>query len=283
MPVLDRCDVAHSTTLLTWNVNQRTTLLEKQADHVLLTSPDVVCLQEVTPNGLTRWTTRLEAAGYEVQAGVPVADGSRVPRFGVLIASRFPLSPVVQTVGVPWPERLLIADVQLPGWPQALRVVCLHAPTRNSPDQAKIRTFEAVSASLAALPDHLPAVLCGDLNAAQHEALDGTVTTFGQGPTGKVRGGLGAREDEAERAILRGPTGWSDAFRALHDYEVCGRSWKASTGSNPGFRLDHILLSGCLTPVECAYDHDVRIQTRTRPWRLSDHSAMHATFALETP
>jgi exonuclease III len=138
--------------------------------------------------------------------------------------------------------------------------------------QAKIRTFEAVSASLADLPDHVPAVLCGDLNAPWHEAHDGTITTFGQTPKGKVRGGTGAQEDDAERAILR-PPGWCDAFRALHGYDVSGHSWKDVNG----YRLDHILLSSHLVSVECEYDHVVRTE------RLSDHSAMFATFAPATP
>ena len=281
MPVLDRPHVAPSASLLTWNVNRRTTLLEEQADRVLLGLPDVVCLQEVTPTALPRWTARLEADGYNVEPSGSAADDPPGRRLGVLIASRSALTRVAQPIGVPWAERLLIADVQLPGWSQPLRVVCLHAPTRDDPEQAKIQTFKAVSKSLAALSDELPVVLCGDLNAPQGEAPGGRITTFGQTPRGTLRRRLGKQEDLAERSILRRP-GWSDAFRALHDYDVCGRSWQASRGTHLGYRLDHILLSPHLTSTECEYDHDVRNKSVERK-SLSDHSAMFATFELSLP
>lgn len=284
MSVLDRSNVAMSASVWTWNVNMRTTLLEQQIERVLLAAPDVVCLQEVNPTALPLWTARLEAADYHVEASAPSPDAPAGRRLGVLIASRSVLTRVQQPIGVPWTERLLVGDVRLPGWPHALRVVCLHAPTRGKPGSAKILTLEAVSASLAALPDHVPAVLCGDLNAPQHEALDGTITTFGQTPSGYVHRGVGAREALAERTILR-PPGWSDAFRSLHGYEVCGRSWRAHTKTNPGYRLDHILLSAHLKAVECAYDHDVRKERSSGPdargKRLSDHSAMFASFELQ--
>ena len=161
MCVLEPSNAAATATLWTWNVNMRTTLLDEQIDRVLLAAPDVLCLQEVSPNALPLRTARLEAADYNVQASAPSADAPAGRRFGVLIASRSALTRVEQPIGVPWTERLLIADVRLPGWTQALRVMCLHAATRENPGLAKILTFEAVSATLAALPDHLPAILCG--------------------------------------------------------------------------------------------------------------------------
>ena len=91
-----------------------------------------------------------------------------------------------------------------------------------------------------------------------------------------MRRGIGAREDAAERMILRGPPGWQDAFRTRHGNEDSGRSWKARVGSNPGYRLDHILHSSHMSAVECAYDHDVRRDG------LSYYSAMYATLALST-
>lgn len=260
-----------SGTFLTWNVQRRTTLLEEQAKWVLEREPDVLCLQEVTPRALLGWSHRLKDAGYHVAASALVPHTGR--RLGVLIASRLPFTCAEPLAAAPWPERLLIADVQVRAWPQTVRVVCLHAPTRGNSVEAKIRTFEAVSASLVALDDHVPAILCGDLNAPQTEASDGTITTFGQTLKGAVRGGSGAREDRAERTILSGPTGWHDAYRELHRHEPFKPSWEAKTGQGCGFRLDHMLLSPHFKAVECAYDHSVRP-------RLSDHSAMYATIEL---
>jgi endonuclease/exonuclease/phosphatase family metal-dependent hydrolase len=231
----------------------------------------VVCLQEVTAKSLIGWKGRLVPEGYEVDTSLPTADEPHGRRLGVLIASRHPLAPVKKSIGVPWPERLLVADVRLPDASQALRVVCLHAPLSQDPDQVKARTFEAVHASLAALAPSVPTILCGDLNTPQHEATDGTVQTFGQTPTGKMRARMGQRQDDAERSILTDLPGWHDAFRERHGYDASDRSWKASTGTSPGYRLDHIFLSPNLTATACEYDHIVREN------RLSDHSAMYAT------
>jgi exonuclease III len=257
--------------VLTWNVAGRLSRLDEQADRVLRHRPDVLCLQEVIPNALQRWRGRLQAAGYTVVASAVAPEAARVHRLGVLVASRLPLTGSDQPVAVPWPERLLSADVQPAGWPQALRVVCLHAPLSQRPDQVKVRTFEAVYAILADLGDR-PAILCGDLNTPQYEARDGTIQTFAQTRTGRLRPERGERHDRAERMIVGGPPGWQDAFRTLHGYEARDRSWK--TGRHPGYRLDHILISPGLTAAACDYDHSLRTDG------LSDHSGLSATIAL---
>ena len=259
--------------VLTWNVAGRLSRLDEQADRILDARPDVLCLQEVIPNALGRWTVRLEAAGYAVAASEVAPGAPRVHRLGVLIASHHPMAVARAPVGAPWPERLLTVDVQPPDWPVALHVVCLHAPLSRSEDHAKVRTLEAVQAGLAGLGDR-PAVLCGDLNTPQYEARDGTIQTFAQTRTGRLRPGRGERHDRAERAIITGPPGWHDAFRMLHGYEARDRSWK--TGRHPGYRLDHILLSPGLLALTCSYDHTLRTDG------LSDHSAMSATITRVT-
>ena len=258
-------------TVLTWNVAGRLSRLDEQVDRVLAHGADVVCLQEVIPNALPRWTQRLEAAGYAVAASAVAPDAPRVNRLGVLVAGRHPITYAGTAATVPWPERLLAADIQPPGWPQPLRVITLHAPLSQREDQVKIRTLEAVHASLAALGDRVPALFCGDLNTPQYEARDGVVQTFAQTRGGRLRPGRGERHDRAERSIISGPPGWRDAFRTLHGYGARDRSWK--TGRHPGYRLDHILISPALTAIACAYDHSVREEG------LSDHSAMRATVA----
>jgi endonuclease/exonuclease/phosphatase family metal-dependent hydrolase len=257
--------------VLTWNVAGGLSRLDEQVDRVLAHEADVICLQEVIPNALLRWTERLQNAGHAVAASAVAPGAPRVNRLGVLVASRHPIVCAGPPAAVPWPERLLAADTQPPGWPQPLRVVTLHAPLSQREDQVKIRTLEAVSASLAALGDQTPAILCGDLNTPQYEARDGVVQTFAQTRAGRLRPGRGERHDRAERTILTGPPGWRDAFRTLHGYAARDRSWK--TGRHPGYRLDHILMSPALTAVACAYDHSLREDG------LSDHSAMWATLA----
>ncbi len=229
---------------------------------------DVVCLQEVIPGALGRWTVRLERAGYGVLASEVAPDAPRVHRLGVLIASRLAVSPAAVPADVPWPERVLAADVHPEGWAKPLYVLCLHAPLSQKEGQAKVRTFEAVFARLAALDDDAPALLCGDLNTPQYESREGVVQTFAQTRAGNLRPQRGERHDRAERMILGGPPGWSDAFRSLHGYEARDRSWR--TGRHPGYRLDHILVSPALASVACAYDHSLREDG------LSDHSALVA-------
>jgi exonuclease III len=258
-------------TVLTWNVAGRLSRLSEQVARVLDHRADVVCLQEVIPNALPGWSSGLEAAGYAIAASAVAPGATRVHRLGVLVAARHALTALAPAAELPWPERVLAADVRPPGWPQALRVVCLHAPLSKSADQAKVRTFEVVYASLSSLGDQLPAVLCGDLNTPRYEARDGVVQTFAQTRSGRLRPQFGERHDRAERTILAGAPGWRDAFRTLHGYEARDRSWK--TGRHPGYRLDHILVSPALTVLACAYDHGARESG------LSDHSAMSATIA----
>ncbi len=109
----------------------------------------------------------------------------------------------------------------------------------------------------------MPAILCGDLNSPQYEDRDGTVQTFAQTRTGRLRPGRGERHDRAERMIITGPPGWRDAFRTLHGYEARDRSWK--TGRHPGYRLDHILVSPAVTALACAYDHSAARGGPVRP------------------
>ncbi len=103
-------------------------------------------------------------------------------------------------------------EVQVPEWPEPLRVVCLHAPNVEDPDLAKLLTFEAMHASLCGLADHVPVVLCGDLNTPQFEARDGTIQTFAQTPKGTLKARLCERHDNAERMILAGPPGGEMLF-----------------------------------------------------------------------
>jgi endonuclease/exonuclease/phosphatase family metal-dependent hydrolase len=257
--------------VLTWNVAGRLSRLDEQVDRALAHAADVICLQEVIPNALARWTERLQAAGHAVAASAVAPDAPRVHRLGVLVASRHPILFAGPGAAVPWPERLLAVDAQPAGWPLPLRVMSLHAPLSQREGQVKVRTLEAVHASLSAHDAGLAAVLCGDFNTPQYEARDGAVQTFAQTRTGNLRPARGERHDRAERMIVAGPPGWQDAFRTLHGYAARDRSWK--TGRHPGYRLDHILVSPALEPIACAYDHGVREDG------LSDHSAMWALVA----
>jgi endonuclease/exonuclease/phosphatase family metal-dependent hydrolase len=224
----------------------------------------VLCLQEVTPTNRARWVAALEARGLQVAVSAwPVHPrGSR--RFAVLIAARAPLRDAA-SLELPWPERHLRATTAIGG--ADVEVHTLHAPLSSKEGQVKVQTLEAVFAAVSA-PDGRPRVLAGDLNTPRYESREGEIATFARDRKGRLRPELGERHDRAELLLIDELVrrGWRDAFRALHGYARRDRSWAMRTGF--GYRLDHVLVSPGLEPVECDYVHDWRTE------RLSDHSAI---------
>jgi len=257
--------------VLTWNVAGRVKRRAEQVDAVLGTDADVVALQEVTPTTAAGWATDLEAAGYAVAT---TGSGPRPPRrrrLGVLTAARGGLesrSPGEGGgVGVPWPERLLVARAA------EAEVWNLHSPISPSPGLAKVRTHEAVHAALVAGAG--PRVLCGDLNTPRRESAEGEVMTFARDSRGRLRAQRGERWDRAELALVHdlvAEHGWRDAFRTVHGYGRKEVSWAWPHGG--GWRLDHVLASPELEVRGCEYVHDWRLGG------LSDHSGMVAELSL---
>jgi exodeoxyribonuclease III len=249
--------------LVSWNVAGRKSRLHEQADRVLGTEPDLICLQEVTPVTAAGWTERLADAGLEaVVAPLPEArEGSRP--LAVLTAARVPLE-VVPLEGVPWPERVLAARVG------ALEIVNVHSPISPKPGLAKVLTHEAVFRHLAAGGG--PRVVVGDLNTPRKELPDGTVWTFARDRNGRLREERGERWDVAEAALVRGleEHGFRDAFRELNGFDSKEPSWEWPRWGG-GYRLDHLIASTEVTVSACSYRHDWR-----RDDRLSDHSALVA-------
>ena len=250
--------------LITWNVAGRVRRLAEQSEVLALARPDVVALQEVTPNTLAPWRDALAAAGLTACVSalddVPAPAGRRA--LGVLTAARAPLERLPAPADVPWPERVLCCETG------GVEVVNVHSPIAPAPDLAKVRTHEAVAAHLAATATDGPRVLCGDLNTPRRELPDGDVLTFAHTSAGRLRPERGERWDRAERALVHGlrEQGWVDAFRALHGYAERSASWTFANDRG-GWRLDHVLVHG-LRPVAAAYAHD---------WRragLSDHAAL---------
>jgi endonuclease/exonuclease/phosphatase family metal-dependent hydrolase len=175
------------------------------------------------------------------------------------------------SVELPWAERHLRATTAIDD--RDVDVHTLHAPLSSKEGGVKVQTLEAVFAALSA-PDGRPRVLAGDLNTPRYESREGEIVTFARDRKGRLRPELGERHDRAELLLIDELVrrGWRDAFRALHGYARRDRSWAPPTGF--GYRLDHILLSPGLEPLECEYVHD------WRTGRLSDHAAMWARVAV---
>jgi exonuclease III len=256
--------------LVSWNVAGRRTRLDEQAERLLATEPDLVCLQEVTPVTAAAWSERLAGAGLEpVVALLPkTREGSRP--LAVLTAAREPLE-LVPVDDVPWPERVLAVRAG------PLEIVNVHSPVSPKPGLVKVLTHEAVFRHLAAASG--PRVVLGDLNTPRREHPDGTVWTFARERNGRLREDRGERWDAAETALIRGLErhGFRDAFRELNGFDSKDPTWEWPR-SGGGYRLDHLIASAEVTVTTCAYRHDWR-----REDRLSDHSALVAELTVESP
>jgi exonuclease III len=260
--------------VLTWNLAGRVKGMDPQIAVVTSESWDVVCLQELTPTTINRWTEALSANSYNVAVSTlePGAQGSR--RLAVAIASRAPLA-VVDVPGLPWPERHLAVRTSFDGIDTEIHT--LHAPLSGKPDQVKVRTLEALFEFVSA-PSDVPRIVTGDLNTPSYESREGRIQTFARTRAGNIRPKYGERHDAAELLLIQDlpRLGWSDAFRALHGYKRRDRSYMF-VNQRFGWRLDHILASPPFAPTACEYLHE---------WReggLSDHSAMWADLRVNAP
>jgi exonuclease III len=254
--------------LVSWNVAGRKSRIDEQADRVLASEPDLVCLQEVTPVTAARWTERLSEAGLAaVVAPLPRAREASRP-LAVLTAAREPLE-VVPVEDVPWPERVLAVAVAGP-----LEIVNVHSPVSPKPGLAKVLTHEAVYRHVARGSG--PRVVLGDFNTPRREHPDGSVWTFARDRYGRLREDRGERWDAAETALIRGLErhGFRDTFRELNGFAAKEPTWEWPRHGG-GYRLDHLIASSEVSVTTCAYRHDWR-----RDDKLSDHSALVAELSV---
>ena len=240
--------------LLTWNLNARRRI-ERQAAAIADRQPDIIALQELTPNSIGAWRLALADAGarhlMDSFSHAPLWRAVGPRRYGLLIASRFPLVYRISDQKFPWPERVLSVEVTTATG--ALNVHTTHIPPGSSNGWLKVEMLEAVSAVVAEAAGR-PNVLCGDFNIPQSEMPDGRIVTWGQDIVageprlrGRWRGGSGQRWDAAERIVMAGGTSHQliDAYRQLHGYARQEFSWFVKRGERRiGRRFDHAFCTG---------------------------------------
>ena len=152
-----------------------------------------------------------------------------------------------------------------------------HVPNGSVHGWGKVAALELIHSRLAGSSTHLR-VLCGDLNTPRIERPDGTVVTWGQTRSGRLRRDRGAQWDAAERSVILGLSdhGMVDVFRAVHGYAVAERSWVwRRKGAEGGYRLDHVIASPELGALSAHYLHEGRRSG------LSDHAPLEVVFDPE--
>jgi endonuclease/exonuclease/phosphatase family metal-dependent hydrolase len=267
--------------LLTWNVAGRQARRADQLRFVEARSPDLVCLQEITPGTVGFWVDGLARSGYQtVETSLPEARApTRKRQLGVLIASRLTRArPQLNAIEAPWPEKTLSVVVKT--YQGEVVVHTAHIPPGSSNGWVKVETLEAIRAGILANGGYSQ-ILTGDFNTPQLELPNGTAVTWAQRldtaglPRLKrqIRGGSSSRWDAAERGVLTElrAVGVRDVFREVVGYGVSEGSWAPRTDSALR-RYDHILASSSLEARRCEYLHAPRLQG------LSDHSALEAHF-----
>jgi len=177
----------------------------------------------------------------------PKWDAAGPRRYGVAIASRFPLTCVPSRHPVPWAERLLSAAVATARG--TIHLHTTHVPPGATNGWMKVQILEAIADVVSESSDK-PCTLCGDFNTPQFEMRDGRIVTWGEeiGKDGEPRlwkqwqNDTGRRWDAAERTVPQGGRHrrLSDAYRHLHSYERQEFSWFVKRKTKRiGRRFDH--------------------------------------------
>jgi endonuclease/exonuclease/phosphatase family metal-dependent hydrolase len=90
--------------------------------------------------------------------------------FGEIIASKYQLTPLEpERPGIPWPERLLSAEIQFPN--SHFFFHATHIPPGSSNGWMKIDMITGVTDYLLASPEQTH-ILCGDFNTPKAEILE---------------------------------------------------------------------------------------------------------------
>jgi exonuclease III len=263
--------------LISWNTNHRKQQAKDQVEAMLEHKPDIVALQEVTPETAIILKNLLEVGGIcQVKSSRMLAAAAPRYKLGVLIGSRFPIgvdTKIDFSLPVGWKQKSLSLVVDSPN--RGFELHNVHIPPGSTNDRAKVAVLEAIFKDLSREPQR-PRLLCGDFNTPRYEGSSGEIVTWAQHENGRL--GWKGRDktwDDAERCIMTGPCGMRDAFRNMHGYAREEFSWQHSRrGKATRRRYDHVFSSPDVEVLRCEYIHSWRES------RLSDHSAIEVDFTF---
>jgi exonuclease III len=214
-------------------------------------APDLVVLSEFRATPPSRALAAALAASH-LPHQLTTADAATPNTNALLIASRWPLSPVRLRRGPAVPHRWIVAAV---GAPEPVIVGGMHVPNRAEGD--KYAFLDGVLACARSFRLG-PAVFVGDTNSGRRD-LDEEVPAFNALEEGWIDALDGC--------------GWRDAFRALKPHART-YTWYSPNGRH-GFRIDQAFVNRALLPrvkdVSYVWGGAARRACRTL---LSDHAAL---------
>ena len=275
---------------ISWNVGKPgRERIGKQVAALCARKPDVIALQEVTPQAADAFRQQFENEGFHhVADSFPRCGKDALKRgrqFGELLASKFKLRQISSAKsGVRWHEKILSVVVDT-DWGE-VEIHTVHIPNGSNHGRVKIETFETIYKRLA-VTTNSHRILCGDFNTPQEETPDGRIITWGQTKNaagafviGKGRWDRVSSErwDLAERSVLEGLRRYdlSDLFREIHGYRTRNARAAFSYYNNHGRsfyrRFDHIYASASLNGIKCGYLYQASLR------QLSDHAPIEAEF-----
>src|SRR5258706_8371342 len=228
--------------IITWNVNNRVGVVSQQVQALEQREPDVVMLQDVNCNAVTRYLEAFRLIGFPHVMHTLARQPQAVPT-GVLIASCYPLSllpdipesilwgqgvcsPDREKVWQHWSRRTLFALLHSPWGEIEMANVYITPANHKEPDaRGERRLYPSLKLDLLpgvyqalAIPATRPRLLCGDFNTPQHERANGEIITWGFQKRHGVYYLRYGRQHELELRILQGLNDYDlyDVFRKLH-------------------------------------------------------------------
>ena len=270
--------------IISWNLNSRTNTetLNNQCDYLKNHNLDVITLQEVTLNSQSFFEDYFKS--WHILSSFDLVDDKSIlvkkRKYGQLIISKDPITPIEPVATMPFPERLLSGYIKN----KEVEIHTTHVPPGSSNGVIKVQHFEELYKFLAQRKD-IQKILTGDFNSPKLELNTGEIVTWGQkiSPSGKVRIAVnpkwknecsGERWDLAERNIIQNHKELDliDLFRTKNGYKDNPGSWFTNKGV--ARRYDHIFGSKDISILESYYDQKPREQ------KYSDHSPLIAELVL---
>jgi exodeoxyribonuclease III len=256
--------------IATFNINNIRQRLPNLLDWMRVTSPDVVCLQELKATGAEFPVAAIRDVGYEA-----IWRGQKTWIGVAILSRRKPIQTLGDLPGDPDDKQSRYIEAAVNG----IVVASLYAPNGNPQPGPRfdyklawLRRLSVHAAEL--LATRVPVVLAGDYN----------VVPTAQDIYPSKSWDKDALVQPASRAAFAELTkqGWVDAVRALHPTDSMFTFWhylRNRWQRNAGLRIDHVLLSPAIADrlQAAGVDREVRGQPSA-----SDHAPVWVELSDES-